>query len=155
VTCKVLPSAAAANKASSSSNISGIAQPMRAALPKWLDWADEGSSVGFLLMCLFVHLLYGVEGFHWTHKCCLTVGAALAISTILNGSTSRGAGSSNSSSSGAPVSSPTPRHHTNPTTLLPTLQFALTVHRCRIKMEGTEFVYPASAGGSSPARGNK
>lgn len=54
--------------------------------PKWVEWTDEGSSVGFLLMCLFVHLLYGVDGFHWSHKCCLTVGAALAISTILNGS---------------------------------------------------------------------
>lgn len=106
-------------------------------------------------MCLFVHLLYGVEGFHWTHKCCLTVGAALAISTILNGSTSRGA-SNGSSGTAAPVSSPTPKHHTNPTTLLPTLQFTLTVHRCRIKMEGTEYVYPtASPGKMAGASGFK
>lgn len=78
VTCKVLSKAAKrpTPKDESSSQ----------SLPKWVEWADEGSSVGFLLMCLFVHLLYGVDGFHWSHKCCLTVGAALAISTILNGS---------------------------------------------------------------------
>ncbi|KAL4115625.1 hypothetical protein PRIC2_013785 [Phytophthora ramorum] len=99
-------------------------------LPKWVEWVDEGSSIGFLLMCLFVHLLYGVDGFHWSHKCCLTVGAALAISTILNGSTRN-----------APSPAPTPRH-SSPTNLLPKLQFTLTVHRCRIKMEGTEYVYP-------------
>ncbi|KAL4159427.1 hypothetical protein PRNP1_000004 [Phytophthora ramorum] len=99
-------------------------------LPKWVEWVDEGSSIGFLLMCLFVHLLYGVDGFHWSHKCCLTVGAALAISTILNGSTRN-----------TPSPAPTPRH-SSPTNLLPKLQFTLTVHRCRIKMEGTEYVYP-------------
>ena len=61
----------------------------REALPensRWLERLDEGTSFGFLVMCLFVHLLYGVDGFHWSHKCCLTVGAALAISTILVGS---------------------------------------------------------------------
>ncbi|CAH0515018.1 unnamed protein product [Peronospora belbahrii] len=104
-------------------------------LPKWVEWVDEGSSIGFLLMCLFVHLLYGVDGFHWSHKCCLTVGAALAISTILNGSTR---------SSPAPILTP---RHSSPTNLLPRLQFALTVHRCWIKMEGTEYIYPQSSSG--------
>ncbi|KAI9905601.1 hypothetical protein PsorP6_014008 [Peronosclerospora sorghi] len=97
-------------------------------VPKWLDRVDEGSSIGFLLMCLFVHLLYGVDGFHWTHKCCLTVGAALAISTILYGSTR-----------GLPPPGPTRRNSNN---LLPKLQFTLIIHRCRIKMEGTEYIYP-------------
>ncbi|POM81303.1 SEC14 cytosolic factor [Phytophthora palmivora] len=104
-------------------------------LPKWVEWVDEGSSIGFLLMCLFVHLLYGVDGFHWSHKCCLTVGAALAISTILNGSTRN-----------PPTPAPTPRH-SSPTNLLPRLQFTLTVHRCRIKMEGTEYIYPQAISG--------
>ncbi|KAF1784203.1 hypothetical protein GQ600_12169 [Phytophthora cactorum] len=99
----------------------------------WVEWVDEGSSIGFLLMCLFVHLLYGVDGFHWSHKCCLTVGAALAISTILNGSTRNPA-----------TPTPTPRH-SSPTNLLPKLQFTLTVHRCRIKMEGTEYIYPQAS----------
>ncbi|KAF1331535.1 hypothetical protein FI667_g4035, partial [Globisporangium splendens] len=98
-------------------------------LPKWVEWVDEGSSVGFLLMCLFVHLLYGVDGFHWSHKCCLTLGAALAISTILNGS-----------SRSPPPQILTPKHSN--TSMLPKLQFSLTVHRCRIKMEGTEYLYP-------------
>jgi hypothetical protein len=98
-------------------------------LPKWVEWVDEGSSVGFLLMCLFVHLLYGVDGFHWSHKCCLTLGAALAISTILNGS-----------SRSPPPQIQTPKHSN--TSMLPKLQFSLTVHRCRIKMEGTEYLYP-------------
>lgn len=102
--------------------------------PKWVEWVDEGSSIGFLLMCLFVHLLYGVDGFHWSHKCCLTVGAALAISTILNGSTRN-----------SPTPAPTPRH-SSPTNFLPKLQFTLTVHRCRIKMEGTEYIYPQASG---------
>ncbi|CAH0487242.1 unnamed protein product [Peronospora farinosa] len=102
-------------------------------LPKWVEWVDEGSSIGFLLMCLFVHLLYGVDGFHWSHKCCLTVGAALAISTILNGSTR---------SPPAPVLTP---RYLSPTNLLPKLQFALTVHRCRIKVESMEFIYPQSS----------
>ncbi|DBA02192.1 TPA: hypothetical protein N0F65_004827 [Lagenidium giganteum] len=99
-------------------------------LPKWVEWTDEGSSIGFLLICLFVHLLYGVDGFHWSHKCCLTVGAALAITTILNGS-----------SRTSPPPAQTPKHSS--TNLLPKLQFSLTVHRCRIKMDGTEYMYPA------------
>lgn len=77
VTCKVVSQAAKQSPPKSESASQD--------LPKWVEWADEGSSVGFLLMCLFVHLLYGVDGFHWSHKCCLTIGAALAISTILNG----------------------------------------------------------------------
>lgn len=109
------------------------AQREQEGLPKWVEWVDEGSSIGFLLMCLFVHLLYGVDGFHWTHKCCLTVGAALAISTILNGSTKN-----------APAPVRTPRH-SSPSNLLPKLQFSLTIHRCRIKMEGTEYIYPQVA----------
>jgi hypothetical protein len=98
-------------------------------LPKWVEWVDEGSSIGFLLMCLFVHLLYGVDGFHWTHKCCLTVGAALAITTILNGS-----------SKPPPVTPVTPK--ASATSQLPKLKFSLKVHRCRIKMEGTEYLHP-------------
>lgn len=101
-------------------------------LPKWVEWVDEGTSIGFLLMCLFVHLLYGVDGFHWSHKCCLTVGAALAISTILNGS----------STCKIPPSPVSNTRHASPTSLLPKLQFTLTVHRCRIKMEGTDYIYP-------------
>ncbi|KAE9007559.1 hypothetical protein PR003_g17734 [Phytophthora rubi] len=110
-------------------------QSVQERLPKWVEWVDEGSSIGFLLMCLFVHLLYGVDGFHWTHKCCLTVGAALAISTILNGSTRN-----------SPTPVPTTPRHSSPTNLLPKLQFTLTVHRCRIKMEGTEYIYPQPSG---------
>ncbi|KAG7401151.1 hypothetical protein PHYBOEH_002709 [Phytophthora boehmeriae] len=125
VTCKVLSQAAQLKSPKPQSKQEG--------LPKWMEWVDEGSSIGFLLMCLFVHLLYGVDGFHWSHKCCLTVGAALAISTILNGSTK---------SPHTPA--PTPRH-ANPSNLLPKLQFTLTVHRCRIKMEGTEYIYPQIA----------
>ncbi|CAI5724138.1 unnamed protein product [Peronospora destructor] len=127
VTCKVL----------SQTTKLKLPQPLSAqeGLPRWVEWMDEGSSIGFLLMCLFVHLLYGVDGFHWSHKCCLTVGAALAISTILNGSTR---------SSPAPVLTP---RYSSPTNLLPKLQFALTVHRCRIKVEGMEFIYPQSSSG--------
>ncbi|GMF34355.1 unnamed protein product [Phytophthora fragariaefolia] len=110
------------------------AQSTQAGLPKWVEWVDEGSSIGFLLMCLFVHLLYGVDGFHWSHKCCLTVGAALAISTILNGSTRN-----------SPTPAPTPKHSST-ANLLPKLEFTLTVHRCRIKMEGTEYIYPQPGG---------
>lgn len=137
VTCKVLTQAGADDVKSPRRGGSGHGGGSSIKLPPWIDWADEGASIGFLLMCLFVHLLDGVDGFHWAHKCCLTVGAALAISTILNGSTNRG---------GTPVSSPTPRHPTNPTALLPKLQFTLTVHRCRIKMEGIEYLYPLPAG---------
>ncbi|TYZ58268.1 hypothetical protein PybrP1_007945 [[Pythium] brassicae (nom. inval.)] len=101
VTCKVLsPTAKQATPRSES--------PLPD-LPKWVEWADEGSSVGFLLMCLFVHLLYGVDGFHWSHK-------------------------------SAPPQILTPKHSN--TSMLPKLQFSLTVHRCRIKMEGTEYMYP-------------
>ncbi|GAB9469105.1 hypothetical protein Gpo141_00006394 [Globisporangium polare] len=121
VTCKVLSQAAKQSTPKDESSSQS--------LPKWVEWADEGSSVGFLLMCLFVHLLYGVDGFHWSHKCCLTVGAALAISTILNGS-----------SRNTPLQILTPKHSN--TSMLPKLQFSLTVHRCRIKMEGTEYLYP-------------
>lgn len=116
-------------------------QSIQEGLPKWVEWVDEGSSIGFLLMCLFVHLLYGVDGFHWSHKCCLTVGAALAISTILNGSTRH-----------PTTAAPTPRH-ASPRSLLPRLQFTLTVHRCRIKMEGTEYIYPVS--GNQHSSGDK
>ncbi|ETL49412.1 hypothetical protein, variant 3 [Phytophthora nicotianae] len=125
VTCKVLSQETKLKSPKTQSTQEG--------LPKWVEWVDEGSSIGFLLMCLFVHLLYGVDGFHWSHKCCLTVGAALAISTILNGSTRN-----------PPTPAPTPRH-SSPTNLLPKLQFTLTVHRCRIKMEGTEYIYPQAS----------
>lgn len=146
MTCKVLSQAAkqSAPKDESSSQ----------SLPKWVEWADEGSSVGFLLMCLFVHLLYGVDGFHWSHKCCLTVGAALAISTILNGSSRcdikdvmpikfrilRAHLSFSTAFRNTPPQILTPKHSN--TSMLPKLQFSLTVHRCRIKMEGTEYLYP-------------
>ncbi|KAI9993703.1 hypothetical protein PInf_016001 [Phytophthora infestans] len=125
VTCKVLSQEARLRSPKTLNTHEG--------LPKWVEWVDEGSSIGFLMMCLFVHLLYGVDGFHWSHKCCLTVGAALAISTILNGSTRT-----------PPTPTPTPRH-SSPTNLLPKLQFTLTVHRCRIKMEGTEYIYPQTS----------
>uniref|UniRef100_M4BV00 Uncharacterized protein n=1 Tax=Hyaloperonospora arabidopsidis (strain Emoy2) TaxID=559515 RepID=M4BV00_HYAAE len=125
VTCKVL----------SQKNRLNSTKPLCAqeGLPKWIEWVDEGSSIGFLLMCLFVHLLYGVDGFHWSHKCCLTVGAALAISTILNGS-----------ARSAPTRVPTPRY-LSPTNFLPKLQFTLVVHRCRIKMESMEYTYPPAS----------
>lgn len=127
VTCKVL---------SQSFNLkSPKNQRIKEILPKWVEWVDEGFSIGFLLMCLFVHLLYGVDGFHWSHKCCLTVGAALAISTILNGSTTY-------RNPQTPIST---ARHTSPTNLLPKLQFTLTVHRCRIKMENTECIYPQAS----------
>ncbi|TMW57033.1 hypothetical protein Poli38472_002958 [Pythium oligandrum] len=121
VSCKVVPAP--------STPLSPKRENSTEVLPKWVEWVDEGSSIGFLLMCLFVHLLYGVDGFHWSHKCCLTLGAALAITTILNGS------SKNAPMSPTPVKSSTPKQ-------LPKLQFSLTVHRCRIKMEGTEYMYP-------------
>ncbi|GLE10681.1 hypothetical protein PINS_up022898 [Pythium insidiosum] len=101
------------------------------ALPKWVERVDEGASIGFLLMCLFVHLLYGVDGFHWSHKCCLTLGAALAIITILNGSSSKT----------PPTAPPTPKPSSS--NHLPKLHFTLTVHRCRIKMDGTEYMFPS------------
>ncbi|CEG47134.1 hypothetical protein F443_01183 [Plasmopara halstedii] len=127
VTCKVLTQEATLKSPKN--------QSVQEGLPKWVEWVDEGSSIGFLLMCLFVHLLYGVDGFHWSHKCCLTVGAALAISTILNGS-----------STYRKPHTPIPiARHTSPTDLLPKLQFTLTVHRCRIKMEGSEFIYPQAS----------
>jgi len=52
----------------------------------WMEVAEEGASIGFLIMAMLVHIMYGVQGFHWSHKCCLTIGAALAIMTLLNGS---------------------------------------------------------------------
>ena len=127
VSCKVL-----SQKNRSRSTKPSCAQE---GLPKWMEWVDEGTSIGFLLMCLFVHLLYGVDGFHWSHKCCLTVGAALAISTILNGS-----------ARSPPTPVPTPRY-LSPTNFLPKLQFTLIVHRCRIKMEGMEYTYPQATSG--------
>ncbi len=130
VTCKVLnPATSSLEENASKEKDSKLSKAV-----KGLELLDEGSSISFLLMCLFVHLLYGVDGFHWSHKCCLTIGAALAITTILNGSSRVSSNASQNTTRTAAASN-----------FLPKLQFTVTVHRCRIKMEGTEYLFPENA----------
>ncbi|KAG9412542.1 hypothetical protein AC1031_015452 [Aphanomyces cochlioides] len=83
---------------------------------EWIRKAEEGASLGFLLMAMLVHFMLGVQGFHWTHKACLTTGAALAISTLVNSSSSK--------------STRKPLRRMN-SSLIPKVQLTMTIHRCR------------------------
>ncbi|ETW09395.1 hypothetical protein H310_00008 [Aphanomyces invadans] len=85
---------------------------------EWIRMAEEGASFGYLLMAMLVHFMLGVQGFHWSHKACLTAGAALAISTIMNSTNAK------SSRVGRPI------RRMN-SSLIPKVHLAMTVHRCR------------------------
>ncbi|OQR85150.1 hypothetical protein ACHHYP_12230 [Achlya hypogyna] len=79
----------------------------------------DGASIGFLLVALLVHVMVGVQGFHWAHKACLTAGAALAITTLLHSSDTTAAARLKQAARRSQAS------------LIPKVELALVVHQCR------------------------
>ncbi|OQS03323.1 hypothetical protein THRCLA_04383 [Thraustotheca clavata] len=82
--------------------------------------SSDGASIGFLVLAILVHFMYGVQGFHWSHKACLTAGAALAIITLLHSSDSTAA---------ARMKKAARRSHAS--SLIPKVQLTLIIHQCR------------------------
>ncbi|KDO20237.1 hypothetical protein SPRG_14483 [Saprolegnia parasitica CBS 223.65] len=81
--------------------------------------ASDGASLGFLLLAILVHFMYGVQGFHWSHKACLTAGAALAITSLLHSSDTTSATRLKRAARRTQAS------------LIPKVQLTLIVHQCR------------------------